>query len=53
MDNLRDTGQICYGIAFRWGVEFPWDKNGFEGNIDDWWVYGILGFQHSALLSIS
>ena len=39
------NGQICFGIFFEEGFQFPWDKNGDE--IDDWWIYTIHGFKHS------
>ena len=38
------NGQICYGIAFEQDAEFPWDE---RGDIEDWWVYDVLGFKHS------
>lgn len=29
------NGQICFGILFEEGYEFPWDEDGLD--IDDWW----------------
>lgn len=32
-------GQICYGIIFEEGYEFPWIKEDEEfGSIEDWWL---------------
>ena len=44
---VSTDGQICYGIIFEEGTEFPWDSDVFDGDIDDWWIYGICGFRHS------
>ena len=40
-------GQICYGIVSEEGIEFPWDTEQFEGDIDEWWIRDVLGFRHS------
>ena len=40
-------GQICYGIAFEEGFEFPWDADEYDGDIEEWWTVGILGFRRS------
>lgn len=37
-------GQICFGIEFEEGFEFPWDE---LGDIDDWWTREVQGFRHS------
>ena len=39
-------GQICYGVAFDDGHEFPWDVE-HEGDVDEWWIAGVHGFKHS------
>ena len=36
-------GQICYGVAFEEGFEFPWG----DGEIEDWWSYTVHGFNPS------
>ena len=36
------NGQLCYGIVFEEGFEFPWGDD-----IEDWWTYTIHGFKHS------
>lgn len=46
MDIIK-AGQICFGIAFTEGIEFPWDRDGYNGNIDNWWVYSVLEFHPS------
>ena len=37
------NGQICFGVAFEEGFEFPWG----DGEIEDWWTYTVHGFKHS------
>lgn len=37
-------GQICYGIAFEEEFEFPWSE---YDDIEDWWVFTVLGFKHA------
>lgn len=44
---VSTNGQICYGIQFDEGTEFPWDNEKYEGDIDNWWLYGVVGFKHS------
>jgi hypothetical protein len=41
------NGQICFGIMFEEGFEFPWtsDEDG-EGDIESWWIYQVHGFKH-------
>lgn len=39
------NGQICYGLVFEEGHEFPWDIN--DEGIDDWWTFKICGYEHS------
>lgn len=43
---VSTNGEISYGVAFDEGYEFPWDKD-HDGDIDDWWIYGVHGFKHS------
>lgn len=43
---VSTNGQICYGVAFDEDYEFPWNKE-HDGDIDAWWLYGVLGFKHS------
>lgn len=45
------VGQICYGIAFRRGAEFPWDEHGYDGDINEWWIHKVIGLQHTNELS--
>lgn len=33
--SVSTDGQICYGIVFEEGFEFPWNTAGQE--LDDWW----------------
>ena len=40
---MSTDGQLCYGVRFDEGFEFPWaDKD-----IEDWWRDTILGFKPS------
>jgi hypothetical protein len=32
------NGQICYGIIFEEGYEFPWNSEDFDGDIEEWWL---------------
>lgn len=36
--------QLCYGIAFDEGTEFPWTDDKYDNDIDDWWLT-IQGFK--------
>ncbi len=36
------NGQICYGIAFEEGYEFPWNTT--HGDINDWWL-SVCGYK--------
>lgn len=35
---VSTNGQICFGILFEDGYEFPWDGEPFEGDFDEWWL---------------
>jgi len=41
---VSTDGQICYGIPFEEGYEFPWDNEKWGGDIADWWIYEICGY---------
>jgi hypothetical protein len=30
-------GQICFGVLFEEGYEFPWDEDPWNGNSEAWW----------------
>ena len=34
---MSTDGQICYGIIFEEGFEFPWDVEEYDNNIENWW----------------
>ena len=35
---VSTDGQICFGIAFEEGSEFPWDRDeDADWDIEDWW----------------
>lgn len=44
---VSTNGQICYGIMFDEDTKFPWDDEKYEGDIDNWWLYGVVGFKPS------
>ena len=44
--SVSTDAQICYGIAFEDGFEFPWDDDEQYDDIDDWWLH-VLGFSRS------
>lgn len=37
------NGIICFGVPCEEGTEFPWDDEGFDGDIVEWWR-AINGF---------
>lgn len=41
---VSTNGQLCYGIIFEEGFEFPWDKGNYEGDMDEWWME-VSGFK--------
>jgi hypothetical protein len=41
------NGQICFGIPFEEGYEFPWDSLDdctYDG-IDDWWTFAVCDYK--------
>jgi hypothetical protein len=34
---VSTDGQICFGVAFDEGFEFPWDAEQFDGDPQRWW----------------
>jgi len=43
---VSTDGQICFGIAFNEeGATFPWDSDEYDGDIEDWWIYAVQGYQ--------
>lgn len=41
------NGQICYGVLLGVDANLPWDNAEYDGDIEDWWLRGVLGFRHS------
>lgn len=39
---VSTDGQICFGIVFEEGTEFPW-----EGDIEDWWLREVKKFRNT------
>lgn len=37
-------GQICYGIMFEEGIEFPWSDK-YEDDIESWWLYEVCKYK--------
>ena len=44
---VSTNGQICYGITFDAGYEFPWDLDDYQGDIEEWWLCKIHGYKPS------
>lgn len=42
--SVSTDGQLCYGIVLEEDYEFPWSDEEWDNDIEDWWVYGILGY---------
>lgn len=42
---VSTNGVICYGIEFDEDTSFPWDDEKYEGDIDNWWLHGVIGFK--------
>ena len=43
---VSTDGQICYGIAFEEGFEFPWTNEEDDGDYEDWWK-GVNSYTNS------
>ncbi len=43
---ISTNGQINFGILFEEDFPFPWDKEEFQGDIDEWWIYEICGYKN-------
>lgn len=43
--SVSTDGQICFGIAFEDGQGFPWDSDGYDGDMDKWWIYTVHKYQ--------
>jgi len=40
--SFNSYGSICYGVKFRNGYEFPWNKEEFGDYINQWWFESVL-----------
>lgn len=38
---ISSDGEICYGIVFEDGYEFPWDVD-HDGDPEEWWISKVL-----------
>lgn len=43
-------GQICYGVLFEEGYEFPWDCDEYHYDIEEWWLKTFIKFTPSVEL---
>ena len=43
---MSADAQLCYGILFEEGFEFPWDSDKWDGDIEHWWLYEICGYEN-------
>jgi hypothetical protein len=44
---VSTNGQICFGILFEEGFEFPWDVPDYDRDIDEWWLMKANGYKPS------
>lgn len=44
------NGQLCYGIFFEDGYEFPWDSEKYDGDLESWWLYEVCKYQDPFVL---
>lgn len=44
---VSTDGQISYGLLLTEDQELPWDEEPYEGDIEEWWCYEVLGFTPS------
>ena len=42
---VSTDGQICFGIAFEDGTEFPWGSDEYDGDIEGWWICAVNEYQ--------
>lgn len=40
-------GQICFGVLTEEDYEFPWDKEPYDGDEIEWWIFEVLKFKPS------
>ena len=44
---VSTDGQICFGTAFEEGMEFPWDSDEYDEDIEGWWICAIHKYRPS------
>jgi len=44
---ISTNGQICFGVILDEDNELPWDAEDFDGDIDYWWTFAVLGLKRS------
>ena len=42
---ISTDGQICFGVAFPESFEFPWDVDPYDGDIEEWWLISVHGYE--------
>ncbi len=42
---VSTDGQICFGVAFPEGFEFPWDAEQFGDDFETWWREAVCGYK--------
>jgi hypothetical protein len=45
--SVSTDGQICFGVILDEEEEYPWQIKEYDDDIDDWWIFDVLGFSHS------
>ncbi len=42
---ISTNGQLCFGIIYNDGYEFPWDNSPYNGDYEEWWLVEIHGYK--------
>ena len=47
---VSTNAQLCFGVLFDEDTEFPWDTEDYAGDIEEWWLTEVCGYQPSVAL---
>jgi hypothetical protein len=42
---VSTDGQICFGVALEEESYLPWHGDEWEGDIEDWWLFEVCGYE--------
>ena len=42
---VSTDGQICFGIMFDEGFEFPWNGGEDDQDLESWWMEEVCGYK--------